>query len=752
MKHQNFLLIFLFVGLLLSSCGQSPSGMSGVDNQLQLIPMPNSVSVKKGSLSTLSGFAIEGENIEPEMLANLDDYLSSSAMKLSDNGIRVLLVQNDKSTEQLNQESYSLVVGKNGVKIESSSEAGLFYGVQTLLQLVESNDGALPYVEIADEPRFAHRGMMLDCSRHFLTLDFLKKQIDMMAYLKLNRFHWHLTDGTGWRLQIDKYPELTSIAAWRAEHSWKEWWNSGRKYVAEDTPGAYGGYYTQDEARELVKYAADRHIIVIPEIEMPGHSEEVLAVYPQLSCTGKPYTSSEFCIGNEETFEFLENVLAEVIEVFPSEYIHVGGDEASREHWEKCAKCQKRIKDEGLKDEAELQSYLITRIEKFLNANGRKLLGWDEILDGGLAPNATVMSWRGIDGAIAAARSGHDAIMTPGSHCYFDSYQGEPDTQPEAIGGFLTIEKVYSFEPVPEELTADEAKHILGPQANLWAEYIPNESHMEYMIYPRLLALSEVAWTQPENKSWDEFKVRVNRAIPLLQSKGYNTYTLSKEPFVTMNSNVENKSIDVALSSELYPVEIRYTTDGTNPTDASSLYNSNVSIKDSANFRAQLFQNGKAVGNIIEKRIDYHNAIGKSVEYVTPYSQHYTAGGETALINGIPGGPAHGDGQWQGFILPQIEIIIDLGEVMPIKYLKTAFLQNAGAEIWLPASVSMSVSNDKESFSEVHTFVDETSPKAEGTFSKPFAWSGDVEGRYIKLIANRKSVNGWLFLDEIIVW
>lgn len=752
MIRLRHLSIMALVAFALASCTQ-PSSSNGLDDhQLQLIPMPNSVVTHNGSIKIVNGINFATENIDDDTKDRFVDYISNSKIvDINDDGVKVMMsIDNSKTSD--NEESYSLTVNKGGVSAQASSEAGIFYAIQTLLQLIESNDGLLPFVEIIDAPRFAYRGLMLDCSRHFLSMDFLKKQIDMMAYLKLNRFHWHLTDGAGWRLQINKYPELTNIAAWRAEHTWKEWWNSGRQYVKEGTPGAYGGYYTQDEARELVKYAADRYITVIPEIEMPGHSEEVLAVYPQLSCTGKPYTSSEFCIGNEETFEFLENVLAEVIEIFPSEFIHVGGDEASREHWKKCAKCQKRIKDEGLKDEAELQSYLITRIEKYINEQGRKLLGWDEILEGGLAPNATVMSWRGVDGAIAAARSGHDAIMTPGSHCYFDSYQGEPDTQPEAIGGFLTIEKVYSFEPIPEGLSAEESKHILGPQANLWAEYITNENHMEYMIYPRLLALAEVAWTQPENKSWDKFKVRVNRTIPFLQNKGYNTYTLSKEPFVTMISNADNKSSDVSLSSELYPVEIRYTTDGTNPDINSALYREPVSIKDSANFKTQIFQDGKAVGNVIEKRIDYHNAIGKSIEYVTPFSQYYTAGGETALINGIPGGPAHGDGQWQGFIIPEIEIIIDLGEVMPIKYLKTSFLQNAGAEIWLPANVSFSVSNDKSSFTMLQDFVDETDPKAEGTFPKPFAWSGLTEGRYLKLKANRKSVNGWLFLDEIVVW
>lgn len=748
MKHFNFLAVIAIFSLLLISCQQSASSDTA-ENQLQIIPYPNQVLVKNGSLDISGGFKLTSTSLKDDVLNGLSNYLSHSHLNMDDTGVSVII---DIENDDANAESYNLVINKKGVNITSPSEVGIFYGLQTLLQLTENDSDNLPFVEIKDAPRFGYRGLMLDCSRHFLTLDFLKKQIDMMAYLKLNRFHWHLTDGPGWRLQINKYPELTRIGAWRMESTWKEWWNSGRKYVEEGTPGAYGGYYTQDEARELVAYAAERHITVIPEIEMPGHSEEVLAIYPQLSCTGKPYTSSELCIGNDETFEFLENVLTEVMDIFPSEIIHVGGDEASREHWEKCPKCQKRIKEEGLKDEAELQSYLIKRIENFLNDNGRKLLGWDEILDGGLAPNATVMSWRGEEGGVAAARSGHDAIMTPGSHCYFDSYQGLPDTQPEAIGGFLTLEKVYSFEPIPSELTADEAKHILGAQANLWAEYIINEKHMEYMIYPRLLALAEVVWTQSENKSWADFQVRANRAIPMLQQKGYNTYTLSKEPFVELVSNSDNKSIDITLTSELYPAEIRYTIDGSNPTSESELYKNVVAVTDSANLRAQIFQDGTPVGNIIEKRVDYHNAIGKDIIYNTPYSQYYTAGGDHALIDGIPGGPAHGDGHWQGFLIPEIDIVIDLGEKKPIKSVQTSFLQNAGAEIWLPADVSLYTSDDNEEFTILDEFIDNTDTKAEGTFPKSFEWNGDVEARYIKLKAHRKSVKGWMFADEIIVW
>lgn len=723
------------------------------DDSLQLIPKPNSVKVYADSLDITSGLTISAKGVSDEQLQHLKNYLRTTALPLSDNGVKLELLLSSKSDTLSLDEGYEMKVDKNSIIISVSSEVGLFYGLQTLIQLTE-NGTKIPLLEISDAPRFLYRGLHLDVSRHFLSLDFLKKQIDMMAYFKLNHFHWHLTDGPGWRLEIKKYPELTNIAAWRTHELWIDWWaTSPRKYVQEGTLGAYGGYYTQDEARELVRYAAERHITIIPEIEMPGHSEEVLAVYPQLACTEKPYTSSEFCIGNDETFEFLENVLSEVVDIFPSKYIHIGGDEADKKHWKECPKCQARIKDEGLKDEAELQSYLVRRIEKFLHSKDRILVGWDEILEGGLDKSAVVMAWRGEKIGIDAVRDGHNVIMSPDEFCYFDSYQGMPDTQPEAIGGFLPIEKVYSYNPVPDTLNADEMKRVLGVQANLWAEYIPSEKHMEYMMYPRLLALAEVAWTQPENKSWNEFKVRVNKAIPALQRKGYNTYTLSKEPFVTLKKDTENKAITVELTSELFPVDIFYTTDGSNPNTNSHLYSAPVLVKDSAILKAQLYRNGVALGDIVQRRIDYHKAIDKKVIYNTPFSQYYPAGGETALIDGLPGGLSHGDGLWQGFMLPELDIVIDLQEETSIQSVRTRFLQNANAWIWLPAKVTFLASIDGKEFHELTTLTTSISKDEPGTLFQPFSWSGAQNARYIRLKATSNGTKGgWMFLDEIIVW
>ena len=404
-------------------------------------------------------------------------------------------------------EGYLLSVTPRKALVEATSGAGLFYGLQTLMQLADGTD-TIPAINISDSPRFGYRGMMLDISRNYRDKNFILKQIDALARLKINRLHLHLTDGAGWRLEIKKYPRLTEYAAWRPELTWKEWSEGGARYTDASDFGAYGGYLTQDDAREIVKYAADRYITVIPEIEMPSHSEELTAAFPEISCTHNPKGEPDVCVGNEKTFEILQNVLDEVMEIFPSEYIHIGGDEASKRAWKECELCRKRMADEGLKNVDELQSYLIHRIEQYLNSKGRSLIGWDEIMEGGLAPNATVMSWRGTEGGIRAARSGHQAVMTPGGYCYLDSYQDAPATQPVAISGYLPLERVYSYDPAPDSLGTDVTKWIAGVQGNLWTEHVPTAQHAEYMLWPRMIAIAEIGWTPQEQRQWESFRPR----------------------------------------------------------------------------------------------------------------------------------------------------------------------------------------------------------------------------------------------------
>lgn len=754
MKKVQYCFLLLVLISIFSCKGDKLKEYTDTTDIVFLIPLPNNIKVGQDSLDITSGLKFNLTKLNSEIESNLTAYLESTSLNISDSGKEVKFSLTNSSNSTSLDESYIMSINKRGVEISAASETGLFYAIQTLIQLAEQNPDKLPFIDIEDSPVFAYRGMHIDVSRHFFSLDFLKKQIDMMAHYKLNYFHWHLTDGPGWRIEIKKYPELTNIAAWRTHPLWKEWWTSGRRYTNEIAPNAYGGYYTREEARELVEYAAKRHITIIPEIEMPGHSEEILAVYPHLACTEQPYTSSEFCIGNEETFVFLENVLDEIIDIFPSAYIHIGGDEASKEHWKKCPKCKERIKKEKLKDEAELQSYLIRRIEKYLHSKGRELMGWDEILEGGLEKSAIVMNWRDEKIGIEAAQRGYKVIMTPGKYMYFDSYQGSPDKEPEAIGGYLPLENVYSYNPVPDSLSGKGADNIWGVQSCLWAEYIPTEEHAEYMLYPRMLALAEIAWTNPQNKSWNSFKYRVNQSIPILQQKGYNTFTLSREPEIFLKNDPANKAIAITLTSEICPVEIRYTTDGSKVTNESLLYDSPVLVRDSAKLKIQLFRKGEPLGEVLEKRVDYHKAIGKKIEYLNPYNKYYPASGENSLIDGLYGGFSHGDGFWQGFIGADFDVIIDLGETDLLHYTRINFLQNGNAEIWLPKDITISLSNERDGiFETVASFGNNNIDDKAGTFFKSFEWNGSIQARFIRINATiNPTVRGWIFADEVVVW
>ncbi len=660
-----------------------------------VIPVPLKMEQGTGSflLSEKTKLYTNLQGGEAQLLENclqtLPVHLKKGKKKDTQNVLSLLITE--KSGQLPTPESYTLSVTPERIQIQATSGAGLFYGIQTLLQLsVSSDTGVITVsaVEVQDTPRFAYRGLMLDVSRHFFTKEFVKKQIDALAFYKINRLHLHLTDAAGWRIEIKKDPLLTEFAAWRTDANWKKWWNGDRKYVRFDEPGASGGYYTQDDIREIVEYARQHFITVIPEIEMPAHSEEVLSAYPQLSCAGEPYKNADFCVGNEETFTFLENVLTEVLELFPSEYIHIGGDEAGMAAWKTCPKCQKRMKDEHLSHVDELQSYLIHRIEKFLNARGRRLLGWDEILKGGLAPNATVMSWRGEEGGIAAVTSGHRAVMTPGSHCYLDSYQDAPYSQPEAIGGYLPLKKVYAYNPVAASLSAEQAKLVYGAQVNLFTEYVPTPEHVEYMLYPRTLALAEVAWSAPERKSWPDFHARALKAVSDLQAKGYHPFDLKNE----IGSRPE-------------------------------------STKTAA-----------------------HLALGKKVIYNAPYSLHYPAQGNTALTDGIRGDWTYGDGCWQGFINgKRLDVTIDMEAETSIHSVTAAFMQVVGAEVFLPASVTISISDDGINFTELKHQTFEVTKEDPIKFTD-ISWVGNAQGRYVRYQAQAgKEFGGWIFTDEIIV-
>ena len=682
---KSLLALLSLVLLLAGSCTKK--------DEVAITPLPLSCSFGNGAFEWNKDTRVSFEGNEDDWAIVKTAFtetnlpVSYEADNTKTNSIRLELV--DAIEGISSPEGYSVHVGEDGVSIKALSDAGLFYGVQSLIQLAEQGKGRVQFVDIVDEPRFPYRGIMLDVSRHFRSKEFVKKQIDLLSHYKFNRLHLHLTDAAGWRIAIDKYPRLTQLAAWRKGKTWKEWWNGDRGYCEETDPEAQGGYYTKDDIREMVEYARLHCVTIIPEIEMPSHSEEVLTAYPELSCTHEPGKQSDFCVGNEKTFEFLENVLTEVMELFPSEYIHIGGDEASKAAWKSCPLCQKRMKEEGLKDVDELQSYLIHRMERFLNEHGRSLLGWDEILQGGLAPNATVMSWRGEQGGIDAVLSGHHAIMTPGEYCYFDSYQDAPYSQPEAIGGYLPLEKVYSYNPVPDSISADKQDFILGVQANLWAEYIPTDEHMEYMLYPRAIALSEVAWTAPEKKSWDSFHERILKIIPVLKEKGYNTFDYAKE-----------------------------------------------------------IGNRKEYSQPVE-----HLALGKKVTFNIPYWPNYPANGEKTLTDGLRGGWNYNDKRWLGFANNhRMDVVIDLEKVTKIHSVSADFMQIWGPYVYMPSKVVISSSVDGKDYTQL-TAIDHQVQKDDSVSFKKFSWEGETDARYIRYqaIADSLYKDGIQFVDEIIV-
>ena len=680
------LLVGLTSLLLLCACAHKEK----IETSSCLLPIPQEMQIAKGCFTVDKDTKLyintpaEDKNAIASTFAAWNGALELTEEYTAANCIAMELCDNVEGITS--PEGYTIKVTKERIDVKSPTAAGLFYAAQTLVQLADGGTD-IPACTITDEPQFAYRGLMLDVSRHFFGKEFVKKQIDAMAHFKMNRLHLHLTDAAGWRLEIKRYPRLTEFAAWRSPAIWKEWWFGDRKYVEEGSEGAYGGYYTQEDIKELVAYAAERYITIIPEIEMPAHSEETLTAYPELSCTHEPYKQADFCVGNEKTFEFLENVLSEVIELFPSEYIHIGGDEAGKASWPHCPLCQKRMKEEGLKDVNELQSYLIQRIEKFVNSKGRQIIGWDEILDGGLAPNATVMSWRGTEGGIAAVESGHKAIMTPGGYCYLDSYQDAPNTQPMAFGPYMPLEKVYSYDP-RTEISSDKAHLIYGVQGNLWVEYIPTEELVEYMIYPRILAIAEIGWSNPAKRDYAAFKERAIEATNYLRGKGYNAFDLANE----VGQRKEAQT----------PVE--------------------------------------------------HLAINGNITYDenAPYSDSYKAGGDKALIDGVCGGWTYTDLKWQGFIRNGIDVTIDLGEEKEISEVTAQFMQMCIPDVWFPAEVTIYISNDGKGYRELAR-IEHTVVRNEELSFKEYGWKGNTKARYINYRAKCGPQRGWLFTDEIIV-
>lgn len=766
--------LLIILSLLLLSCGDGGNGTAEAD--YRVVPLPDQIEMADGESFRLNGSTKilypEGNEKMERNASFLSDYLELST------GIRpktTTAVEEQNAVilsiglQHENPEAYRIQIDRETIRIEGASEAAVFYGIQTLRKSVPIGDyGNITFnpVTINDAPRYTHRGMMLDVSRHFQSVDFVKKYIDLLALHNINRFHWHLTDDQGWRIQIEAYPKLTEVGSMRSETV------IGRNTGEYDgTP--HGGFYTKEELKEVVAYAADRYITIIPEVDLPGHMLAAMTAYPELGCTGGPYEVARdwgifddvLCPGKEETFTFLEAVLTEVIEIFPSEYIHIGGDEAPKTRWEECPDCQARITELGLTDrdghlaEHFLQSYVTTRIEKFLNDHGRNIIGWDEILEGELAPNATVMSWRGMGGGIQAAQMGHDVIMSPTTHCYFDYYQtDQTDDEPFSIGGYIPLELVYSLEPTPEQLTEEQKKHILGVQANLWTEYIRVEDHVEYMTLPRLAAMSEVQWMNPAKKEYSDFLKRLPRLLSLYEKLDYNFATHVLDVKADLNPNFDTNALDVTLST-IDDAPIYYTLDDSEPTESSPLYQGTFAIREECQLKAIAIRNGKK-SKLFSDQIIISKSSFKPIELLSTPDTKYAYRGAPMLVDGLQGNSTnYRTGRWIGFLNEDMVAVIDLLESTEIS---NAVIRNTVLTIdgiFDAAEIVVESSDDHQNFTKVASItISDQNLKHWSDISVHTLTFEPVTARYFKITVKSSVMPDWhpnkgsrafMFLDEI---
>ena len=780
-------LLFLFFALVSTA------------QQINIIPQPKSVKQSRIAANFIitpsTQIILGGNNME-----NAVNFFNNYLQRFYLFKLKVVKTSSSKNIIRLNYDkldneiagAYNLRVDGSGIYISGDNENGVFYGIQTLIQLLPVPDAsikmktgklALPYVSIEDAPRFTYRGMHLDVARHFFSVSFIKKYIDYLAFHKLNTFHWHLTDDQGWRIEIKKYPRLTQIGSKRNGTIIGRYPGTGSDNTADS------GFYTQEQIKDIVKYATARYVTVIPEIELPGHGSAAIAAYPELSCFPNEKTvipenmisktsirrqaqgekklvqetwgvfEDVFC-PSDYTFNFLQDVLDEVMKLFPSQYIHIGGDECPKEAWKRSAFCQQLIKEKGLKDEHGLQSYFIQRMEKYINSKGRKIIGWDEILEGGLAPNATVMSWRGEQGGIDAAKQKHDVIMTPGNPVYFDHTQSLNEDS-ITIGGYNPIEKVYAYEPIPKELNEQEGKYVLGAQANAWSEYMKNSNKVEYMIFPRMAALSEVLWSPKEKRNWEDFENRLQ-----VQFKRYDLWKVhySKAYFdlkATILPTEDYNGVYWKLESNNHSTKILYRNandkDDIGVSDFSE-YKIPIKIDKPIKYEAINSESGKQIGNSIFQNFSFNKATGKKITLTNEASTNYPGDGAFTLVNGVQNekGLARSK-EFLGFSGTDCEAMIDLGAVTSINEIIIHTLEQPGSWIYFPAAFDISRSDDGITFSPFNTAVDisRSSDKSRATIKL----ATGVNTRYIKInIINYGAISAgnpgagnkaWLFVDEI---
>ena len=713
----------LLLSLFLCAC--IPPENIGVN----ILPSPQQFELKEGKFLFDASTGVFADSVFFEQIP----YLKSiSSQPLNGESTTIALLYEGAFSD----EEYILDINEDTIAISATTSEGIIRGIQTLRQLLplQKKSAYIPALSIHDYPRFSWRGMLLDCSRHFMEKDFVKRYIDLLALHKMNVLHWHLTEDQGWRIEIEQYPKLTEIGAWRTQKD----------------GSIYGGFYTKEDIREIVAYAKERHITVVPEIELPGHSLAALASYPQLSCTGGPFEVENdwgvfkdiYCAGNDSVFMFLENVLDEVLELFPSKYIHIGGDEAPKYRWDNCNKCKARMRNEGLDDSHQLQSYFITRIERYLNSKGRQIIGWDEILEGGLAPSATVQSWRGMDGGIAAAKSGHYAIMSPTSHAYFD-YDLDA----------IDLQKVYSFEPIPSVLSEEEAQFILGGECNMWSERAPQDL-VDSKVFPRLLAMSEVLWTTAP-KDYPNFYKKVQKHYDILDAFGVD-YGYESVP-ITSHCEYKNGQFEYRLFSATPDITLEYRLDNS---DWKS-YSESFFVSNSVLVEARGFKNGKPYGEY-KQSVNKHIANGKKVSYAVPFSPNYPAKEELTLTDGLVGSNTKfRDGRWQGFYGESLDVLIDLEEEQTINTIDVGCFQYNLSWILMPKSIRIYSSDDGINFEKLVSFQNTISPQKEGQFRHQYSLLCSARTRYIRLVAENFGIlpdwhpaagsQAWLFVDEIMI-
>lgn len=767
----------LFITALLAFACQTPKQqVKFAENDICIIPKPQSMTLNNGNFQfTKETVFVSNQSLAPAAEIFAKQFEKASGIKLP---IKNETVQTNyialSIDNSLPKEGYNLVVQPDKISIAAADYNGAIYALETLRQLLpkefESStpvnaNWVIPTITINDKPEYPWRGLMLDVSRHFFSKEYILKTLDRMAMLKLNTFHFHLVDNEGWRIEIKKYPKLTEVGAWRVDQEdklWDERTSNPADAFANpaSAPKKYGGFYTQEDIKEIVAYAAARGITVIPEIEMPAHVMSAIAAYPELSCHKRPIGVPSgavwpnidiYCAGQEESFTFLEDVLTEVMALFPSKYIHIGGDEADHTEWEKCPKCQQRIKDNHLKDVHELQSYFIKRIDKFLVSKGRVLVGWDEIMDGGLANDAVVMNWRGIDIGRKALEQGNPVVLT--SDCYINRYQGLPEYEPLANGGYVTLKKLYHYNLEKENLTPELQKNVLGTQANLWAEFIATPEHSEYMLFPRLLAFSEISWTPDNLKNWDNFVKRTETFMDRLDVMKIK-YARSMYQVLPAVEN-QNGKVFLKLECEVPNADIRYAL-GDTPIEKAEKYTQPIPFNESTTFKATVFS-GKATNTITTGEVTFHKAIAKKMSYSPLYHKKYQGQGEMTLTNVVRGSKNFLDGQWLGWLGDDVTLTLDLEQATEVSEVRIGAMDYQASGIYFPIKFAVALSTDGKNYREVATHNEPCVVRGKPSL-KDFALKfNSQEARYIKITLKNvktppKGGDAWLFIDEVLVF